>query len=122
MESIDIIMNATQIQEALDKAHSDGTANNTLDIIKRAQAEISFNAGREAGYQQGLNMKPNPDGVYDNGKRDGMQKVVDWIRENHEDISFWSMSLKRWTIVPDEWQAFLKEHGLDKARSEVNDN
>ncbi len=74
------------------------------------QAEISFKVGRELGYQQGLAMKPNPDGVFENGKHAGIKEVVDWIQDNYQlDVLF---RVPIFSINKEDWNNKLREWGI----------
>ena len=47
-------------------------------------------------------MKPNPDGVYQNGKIDGIRVVVEWVnlQGGTRDIPYdiWQVKLKEWWV------------------------
>ncbi len=49
-------------------------------------------------------------------RKDGMQKVVDWVK-THSSINQGKNEEGRLSwFVRDEWQAFLKEHGLEEPK------
>ena len=101
------------------------------NTVLLAQAKLSFKAGRELGYRQGLAMKPNPDGVYKNGLRDGklagIREVVEWIPQliNRIKEAMWNDD---WGIkgviypeqldgiVTEALQAFLKGKEIEEAK------
>ncbi len=79
-----------------------------------AHIEISFKAGIEVGYKRGFYMKPKPQPVYENGKRDGIRQVVEWVISTSVNLQAYSHPVV--CIGVDDWQAKLKEWGvtLDK--------
>ena len=102
--------------------HADGCTTNlgvigaTCNCGAEHQAEISFKAGIEEGYKRGLFMKPNPDGVYENGKRDGIKEVVEWIdREYRSNTIEYNPYINTLFLQIGyfKWQAKLKEWGIE---------
>ena len=85
----------------------------TKNDKKQAQAEISFKAGIDIGYERGWAMKPDPDGMYANGKIDGIREVVEWIEakmalpETCLDTTYPCLN-----FTFGEWQAVKKHWGI----------
>ena len=79
---------------------------NTVEERLLEQAEISFKAGREAGYWEGREL----------GLRDGRREVVEWMAKYHRDEGGLELMLSWHGLVIDdaEWQAFLKSKGIEE--------
>jgi len=80
---------------------------------REKQAEVSFKAGYDEAIKKvlALRMESREWGLKE-GRKNGIREVVEWINNNHETTSVWSVSLERWAISPKDWQAQLKEWGL----------
>ncbi len=64
----------------------------------------------EEAYKRGKAMKPDPDGVYENGYRDGKRNATQEIFETLE--KRYKSKIGAVCILSYEWQAFWKEYGL----------
>ena len=126
MEAKDTVMKIPQLQHLWGNEnwqYVTSTMTDFFGVVAKAQAEISFKAGVKVGYQRGLVMKPDPDGVYENGlidgKQEGRKEVVEWI-ETHKTINFFdpfsnTPRLERWlaSVNHKDWQAKLREWGIE---------
>lgn len=74
--------------------------------IAKRQAELSYKAGYEAGKQ----MCPEPDAVYHLGLKDGMRKVVEFLKE-HGSCPECGIG-----VTTAEWQQFLKDNNLERGK------
>ena len=73
-----------------------------VEYERELQAEISFKAGIEQGFKQIDDEELIPKS-FENGKKYGIKEVVEWI-QNHGGCLDGSRL---------EWQAFLKEKGIE---------
>lgn len=74
--------------------------------IAKAQAEISFERGKDVGFEIGL----------EQGRAEGIRKVVDWIEQDVHKIHRNPPNddkVAMWRFNDSEWQAKLKEWGID---------
>ena len=53
--------------------------------------------------RRGVSMKPNPDGVYKNGKIAGIKVVVDWCNDNFEPAVPMTLDYRKWHKQLEEW-------------------
>ena len=108
----DTVMNPVERSITFDRAGG------TLEGLCRKQAEISFKVGLDIGYKRGLCGKPDPDGVYENGKRDGIREVVEWVNNNLEHPRHLNNCYGAIDPLPNcpncKWYAKLKEWGIEQ--------
>ena len=90
-----------------------GFTHSAVAAALEKQAEISFEAGTDIGYQRGLAMKPNPGGVYENGKKDGIKEVIDYFFYEAGLVRLMGCStMEEFKAKLIGWQAKLKRWGL----------
>ena len=88
----------------------DTVAENKALVMR--QAEISFRAGYEQGFDDCI--KSTHENDFSGGKRAGIKEVVEWIKRNRKEItSYWEADLVETYIPDDLWEAKLKEWGID---------
>ena len=103
MEAKDTVMSDEQMFRVLEHE-----ANSGLMALLKAQAEISYKAGYKKASDES-NAISHLD-CYEDGKKAGMKKVVEWVKANKSCRSdFMTPGEFYFRIDENEWQAFCKE-------------
>lgn len=120
MEAKETVMSDKQIEAVIRKRfpvfelNEEGEEERKLATVEllEAQAEISFKAGFNAGYSEGHEFS------YEDGKKAGARKVVEWVRAQWEATPYERLSdrspIIQIQIAKADWQAFVKELGLEE--------
>jgi len=116
MKAKDTVMTDGELEAEIRKDYKDFTIKEQTpeieDVLcwtREAQAEISFKAGMEYG-----NKKAYEIGVSDGkveGIAEGIREVVEWVLI--QDEGQMARAELGWLISPDDWQAKLKEWGVE---------
>jgi len=94
----------------ISRSHHYGDALYDQDKLLQAQAEISFKAGYDHA-EAGFKLKFNPDYLdFQKGVEAGRKEVVGWIKSKSE---IDNLLMRRLSIHVIEWQAKLKEWGIE---------
>jgi len=138
MEAKDTVMGKKKIQELTGHTTSYEPADtqisyslNTIKQLLKTQAEISFKGGMEEEARGGHNSISYLEGLRDGDKQrydigvedgkvegvaEGIREVVEWIQKNHR----LEPEEGGVTVSQTEWQAKLKEWGIDESNQGNN--
>ena len=118
MEAKDMVMGDKERLNLFDEAGSKGIAlSEQADILLKAQAEISFKAGRKAEKEWAA-CNQYRDEQLEEARKAGIREVVKWIQQDGYLVDQRATNLGDFPVFlchSKRWQAKLKEWGLEES-------